>query len=312
MIYKEDILKNEFEQGMIELENDYEGKAVATLIRRLAESLSDKAILYVHGFNDYFFQQEMAIKFNNNGYNFYALDLRKYGRSFLSHQKFNDIRNIKTYYEEIGKALAIIRNEGNNKIILMGHSTGGLILTLYAKDHANSNSFNGLILNSPFYEFNQSKLIRWIIPAVAFIGKYIPKLKISGGFSEKYGESIHQSHGGQWDYNLKWKPDIAPKINLGWLRAIYKAQKELKDKFVIHKPVLVLHSDKSVTNFDDKEQIKTRDAILNVNDIERIAHNIGGDLEIKSVRGGLHDLSLSDKPARDEFYSAILEWLKRK
>jgi alpha-beta hydrolase superfamily lysophospholipase len=29
----------------------------------------------------------MAEKFNQHGYDFYALDLRKYGRSHLSHQK---------------------------------------------------------------------------------------------------------------------------------------------------------------------------------------------------------------------------------
>ncbi len=30
--------------------------------------------------SDYFFQTEMADQFNQHGYDFYALDLRKYGR----------------------------------------------------------------------------------------------------------------------------------------------------------------------------------------------------------------------------------------
>ena len=32
------------------------------------------------GFNDYFFQAEMGRQFADSGYNFYAVDLRRYGR----------------------------------------------------------------------------------------------------------------------------------------------------------------------------------------------------------------------------------------
>ncbi len=39
---------------------------------------TQKAVLYIHGFIDYFFQTEMAEQFNQHGYDFYALDLRKY------------------------------------------------------------------------------------------------------------------------------------------------------------------------------------------------------------------------------------------
>ncbi|WP_419032711.1 alpha/beta hydrolase, partial [Dysgonomonas gadei] len=110
--YKEDILKDRFEAQTLKLRDDYEGMVTATLIRRLPESKSNKAVLYIHGFNDYFFQTEMACRFNDHGFNFYAIDLRKYGRSFLPHQKFNDIRNLKDYYEEILQSLDIIRSEG--------------------------------------------------------------------------------------------------------------------------------------------------------------------------------------------------------
>ena len=82
-------------------------------MRRLAVPGNGQAVLYIHGFNDYFFQKEMAFRFNERGIHFYALDLRKYGRSWLPHQKFNDIRNLRAYYEEIGEALRIIREEGS-------------------------------------------------------------------------------------------------------------------------------------------------------------------------------------------------------
>ena len=118
--YKPDILGNGFEQKTLNFPNDYEGKVTATVIRKKAESPTHKAVLYIHGFNDYFFQAEMAEKFNEKGFDFYALDLRKYGRSYLPHQTFNNVRNLDEYNAEIDEALKIIAAENHNKILLAG------------------------------------------------------------------------------------------------------------------------------------------------------------------------------------------------
>ena len=308
MTYQKDIL-DRFEQRKIHLKADYEGFVIATLIKKNVIH-SNKAVLYIHGFNDYFFQADMATAFNENGINFYAIDLRRYGRSYLSHQKFNDIRNLKSYYEEIDKAIDIIKAEGNSAIFLMGHSTGGLITTLYAKDHPNETSIKGIILNSPFYDFNKPLLTKLILPLASTIGKLLPNIKISGGFTEEYGKSIHINYNGEWDYNLEWKPNIAPPINLGWIRAIYKAQQELKKSFRLSQPALILHSDSSVTNEKDLNQISTRDAILNVKDINRVAQNIQSTKQISIIKGGLHDLALSQQTVRKEFYKVIFSWIK--
>lgn len=309
--YVEDILGNDFEQCKIELTDDYEGRAECTLIHRLSHSATDKAVLYIHGFNDYFFQAEMAFQYNDHNCNFYALDLRKYGRSFLPHQKFNDIRNLKDYYEEINLALDIIHYEGNKTVSLMGHSTGGLLITLFAKDNTRSKMFDGIILNSPFYEFNQSWLAKKLIPIASWLGKYFPTIRISGGFAKEYGEYLHKDFFGEWDYNLDWKPNIAPQVNLGWIRAIYQGQKELKRKFTILQPCLVLHSEHSTTDMNDPKLIQSSDTILNIEDIKRIAHNIGGNVEIVPIDGGLHDLILSEKDVRKNVYDIIWGWMTR-
>lgn len=308
--YSEDILKNGFERLMIPLRDDYEGEAVATLVRRLAATDNGKAVLYLHGFNDYFFQEEMALQFNAHGYHLYALDLRKYGRSWLPHQKFNDIRDLKAYYEEITRALEIIRQEGATQVLLLGHSTGGLILTIYAKDHPDHRLFNSLILNSPFYEFNQSGVVKRLLPLLAWLGKYIPKVKVPGGFSVEYGKSIYRGESGEWEYDLGWKPHIAPKVNLGWIRAIYRGQQELKKPYAITVPVLVMHSTRSVDDLKDSDQVHSRDVILHVEDIVRAAARIEGDVTDASIKGGLHDLVLSAKPAREKVYETIFNWLE--
>jgi len=310
-LYTEDILRHGFEELTIHLTDDYQGHAIATLVRRKSDSPSHKAVLYVHGFNDYFFQAEMAYRFNEHGFHFYALDLRRYGRSYLKGQKFNDIRNLKAYYEEIEKALDIIHSEENDEIVLMGHSTGGLLLTLFAKDRALGHTYSGLILNSPFYELNKSRMIKMLMPLISFVGRFFPNITVSGGFSEEYGKNLHTSSGGEGDYDLHRKPHLAPNINLGWLRAIHRAQKELRKPFLIGKPVLILHSERTAFDMKDKEQIMSRDAILNVEDIERIGSHIQGDVQSVPVKGGVHDLVLSRKPVREKVYETIFGWLAK-
>ena len=57
------------------------------------------------------FQSEEFLK---KDYHFYALDLRKYGRSILQNHKANNVRDLSEYYEDIDSALAIIREEGSH------------------------------------------------------------------------------------------------------------------------------------------------------------------------------------------------------
>src|SRR3546814_8022284 len=91
----------------IELPDDDEGRVVATLVHRPSEGPSRGAVLHVHGFADYFFQTEFAQWWVDRGYDFYALDLRKYGRSLLEHQTPHYIDDVGDYYPEleIGKSV---------------------------------------------------------------------------------------------------------------------------------------------------------------------------------------------------------------
>lgn len=109
--YQPDILGTGYEKLTLNLTDDYDGKVIATLVRKQAVQATKKAVLYIHGFIDYFFQTEMAEQFNQHDYDFYALDLRKYGRSYLPHQKYYYVLNLNEYDEEITQALKIIKSE---------------------------------------------------------------------------------------------------------------------------------------------------------------------------------------------------------
>lgn len=84
--WRADILGEGYESRTIELLDDAEGPCVATLVRARPPASARMTVLYLHGRNDYFFQTEMAQRLSDAGAAFYALDMRKYGRSLRPHQ----------------------------------------------------------------------------------------------------------------------------------------------------------------------------------------------------------------------------------
>ena len=136
---------------------------------------TQKAVLYIHGYNDYFFQKELGDSIQAQGYNFYAMDLRKYGRSILPNQDPFFCKSVTEYFADLDTALALIQQAGNDTIFLMAHSTGGLTTSHYLQEKQNEVPVAGLILNSPFLEWNFGWAMRKIVmPIVSFIGRFFP------------------------------------------------------------------------------------------------------------------------------------------
>ena len=79
-----DVLGAPYTARTLPLRPDDEGEVVATLVSRRAAQPTNRAVLHVHGFADYFFQTVAADWWVARGYDFYALDLRKYGRSLAA------------------------------------------------------------------------------------------------------------------------------------------------------------------------------------------------------------------------------------
>ena len=197
-----------YEQRRIVLAPDDEGEVVATLVVRRALAPSTRAVLYLHGFVDYFFQTHLADFFVERGWDFYALDLRKYGRSLLPHQTANFARSMSEYFAEIDEAVRIIRAEdGHDTLLVNGHSTGGLIAALWSHRVRGHGLLQGLFLNSPFLEFNEPWIVRkGLTPLVTVVGAVRPYARMSQELGKTYGRSLHRDHHGEWDYDLTWKP----------------------------------------------------------------------------------------------------------
>ena len=215
-----DVLGAPYVVETLVLEPDDEGAVEANLVRRPADEPTGRAVLYVHGFADYFFQTEFAEWWTSRGYDFYALDLRKYGRSLREHQTPNYVDDVHTYFEDIDAAWSrVVERDGHDHVVLAAHSTGGLVASLWA--HHRRPDLAALVLNSPWLDMQGPFLLRTVgTVAVRGVALRRPMRPIGRNLNTFYGQSLHRDHGGEWDYDLTWKPLDSWPIYFGWLAAI--------------------------------------------------------------------------------------------
>ncbi len=309
--WQNDILGDGYEMRYVDQGRDYSGDVRSTIIRKKSSCGNKRGILYIHGYNDYFFQKEMGDRFVDSCYNFYAVDLRKYGRSLMDGQKKFEARDLHEYFADIDSALAQMHRDGIDNVTLMGHSTGGLISSVYMNEHPDS-TIKALILNSPFLDWNFNGFMKKVaIPAFGSLGKLFPKLSISQGDNNCYQQSLLKDYHGEWDYNQDWKVFHPEKIQASWARAISNGQKELKKGGNINVPILLMHSSGSVSGDKWTPDFQKNDAVLNVDDISRIGRKLGRNVTEDTIPDGLHDLMLSAKPAREKAYNDIFNWLDK-
>lgn len=309
--YSPDILGEGFEQQTIHMPDDYSGKVVATLVRFAPSDSIRRAVLYVHGYNDYFFQSQMANVFKDSLFNFYAVDLRKYGRSILEGQTPFEVHSINEYFADIDTALQIIKKEGNEEIVLMGHSTGGLITSLYCQHRKDNLPVRGLILNSPFLDMNLSPFQEAVlVPVVSAVARLFKNIPISQSESTAYAESLLRDKHGEWEYDTSKKFIQSPAVTSGWIRAIHQAQVEVQGGLQIPCPVLVLFSDKSENGAEWTLNHQQADAVLDVADIEKYGKGLGASVTEMQIKDGLHDLILSREDVRESVYQTIFSWMR--
>jgi alpha-beta hydrolase superfamily lysophospholipase len=311
LVVETDILGDAYGRRTLDLGSDDEGPVVATLISRRPSRPTGRAVLYVHGYVDYFFQTHVADFFVDRGIHFYALDLRKYGRSLLPHQTPNFVRDIAEYYPELDEAVRIIREEdGYERLLIDAHSTGGLITALWAHRVRDAGLVEGLFLNSPFFQFNVPWLTRQTLgPLSQAVSRMRPYATIPRGVSLAYGHSIHADHHGEWRYDLAWKPLNGFPVRMAWLAAIRSAHAQLHQGLDIQVPVLVACSSRSYRRATWAEAAMTADAVLDVEHIAGYASRLGRHVTIVRVDGGMHDLTLSAAPVRERVFAELDRWL---
>lgn len=291
----------------------FDGPCRSTIVRKLSAKPSHKAFLYIHGFNDYFFQKEMGYRFVDSGFNFYAVDLRRYGRSLEPWQYPFNIRDIKEYFADIDSALSQIRRDGNTDITLGGHSTGGLTTAYYVSQHPQNCPVNRLVTDSPFLEWNFNSFYRnFLIPCVSLWGRMAPNTKIKQAHCDGYAYSLLRKYHGEWEYNTDWKMIYSPPVTSSWVHCINNTMGRLMQSAKsISVPVLVMHSSKAIDGCSWTPEFQHGDAVLNPEMIAKRGRKLGKDPKVVTISGGLHDLILSEKPVRDAAYDTIFLFIRQ-
>lgn len=326
--WEPDMLGGSWLARTLRLRPDDEGEVVATLVADGARPRTNRAVLYVHGYVDYFFQTHMADVLADHGYTFYALDLRRYGRSLRPHQTPNYVTRLSDYAEELDTAARIVRDElGHEELVVLGHSTGGLVTALWADartragvESATSTStsttsavqIDALVLNSPWLDLNEPWFSRVVATRlIDVLGPLAPRTPV-GGLGPHYGRALHKDTGGEWDYDLTLKPHEGFPARAGWLRAVRRGHAQVARGLDIRCPVLVLTPDASGDPKRWHDAILTTDSVLDVQQTARLAPGLGRDVTLVTVPGAAHDLSLSPEPARSRFFDEVTSWLASK
>lgn len=321
--WQPDILGPGFEQAVIELgaDPDTGKKTRAVLVRATGGNTHtdpDKpALLWVHGMSDYFFQDHVAEYFTSQGYPFYALDLRRCGRARKRGERWHYTTDMAHYFPELTAALeAVAAETTSGKVVPLAHSTGGLIVPLWAdhlrrNDRDNHSKLAGMVLNSPWLDLQFPKLAVAVLrPVVKSVGRIAPRLPLPGGDLGAYGQSIHEDHHGEWSFDTEMKPLGGHPKFVGWIRGVVKGQEKIhRGDIDAGVPTLTLVSAHSYLGEDYSPAADTADTVLDVDQIRKWAPRTSKQHTTKTIEGARHDVFLSEAFAREVAFKTTTEWL---
>ncbi|WP_253907965.1 alpha/beta hydrolase [Arthrobacter sp. H20] len=273
------------------------------------------AVLYVHGWNDYFMHRGLAEFSSEHGVAFYALDLRKYGRSLRSWQTPGYMAHLSEYDDDLDAALHAIgdhltatRGPGAQVTIhLMAHSIGALITSLWV------DRFPGrvasLILNGPWLDSQGSAILRGAT-LIDPVTRFRPKARLMLPDIGLYWRSISNTADGEWDIHPQWRPEFGFPIRAGWVAAVLAGHAQVRKGLNVDVPVLILASARSSVSPVWNDSMLTTDSVLDVTLMTQRALQLGPTVTVCRFDGALHDVLLSREPVRSEVYRSLHAWLR--
>ena len=317
--WQPDMLGDGYRQHVMELgiDPDGEGSIAAVLTRREPGDgdVARGAVLYVHGFSDYFFQTELADFFADRGLAFYALDVRKSGRARRPGQTAHYVSDLIRYDDELGRALRIVAGaQPGLPVIVLAHSTGGLIVPLWLDRRRAAGRVapvTGLVLNSPWFDLQGNAVVRGpLTQALRALARVRPYRALTGP-PGVYGQTLHVSGTGEWDFDTDLKPLDGFPVTIGWINAVRRGQAELHHGLDVGVPSLILRSDRSDFSRDYTPVSDRADTVLDVAQIARWAGCLGGETTVVPIEGARHDVFLSLAEPRAHAYAVMGEWLRQ-
>lgn len=336
-IWTTDVLGSPYECLTVDLEPDEEGPVVSTLVRRqldsglrgwMARRRLKFAVLFVHGRNDYFYHREFADKIAELGGAFYALDLRKYGRSLRPWQTIGFIDDLRKYDQELDWAVRVIREDHPDlPLVAVAHSTGGLTVPLWAT--RNPGLLAGMILNSAWLELQTYTAMRPAIHGLTSqLARVRPRAAIVGqSKNNAYFRTLSQGWEGSgfelpaslrghlgdpavtgWPLFEQWKLPYSYPAPAAWMQTILDGHAKIERGLHLGFPILSMSSSATGSEEEWTPEVFSSDIVLNAELIAERSALLGNQVTIERFPGK-HDLLLSDPDVRQGIYDLIARWL---
>lgn len=280
-----------------------------TLVRPARQPDAPRAaVLHVHGYNDYFFQDHLARAFTEAGYAFYAADLSRAGRSLQHGDVPHFMSDASEQGDDIAVAAAAIASwHPRVPLAVHGHSTGGLTAAIWAADSPDP-SLAALILDSPLLGTRLTWLNRARLRLLPLVASVRPMAVVSTAPSV-YAQHQHVSGGGRWEFDPDLKRFQGVPVRAAWLAAARRARRRVARGLGLTIPVLVARSDSSGPDSPDNPLLDRQDTVLSVAEIAELTPRFGGAAEELVIAGGVHELSLSQEAPRALYLRSITRWL---
>lgn len=280
-------------------------------------------VVYVHGWSDYFANPELAATVDRAGFRFYALDLHGYGRNLTAEVlEGPDVpgyaEDMSEYREDLEAAVAVIRDDGApaepGDIVWIGHSTGGLVLSLAALSTDTPPA--GLALSTPWLAPHVHDVLDPLLVAALravpprWLGRPLPVHVAS-----HYYRSLSESRDGEWPLDPQWRPERSFPLTAGFLLATSRARLRLlelhRSGAVVGAPVLMQTARRTLIWPWWLAAMRRRDTVLDVRQTRRRAGALSPAPRVIAYDGALHDVHRSARPVRVRALTDLRRWLEQ-
>ena len=263
------------------MEKYIQNKNVLIFVDEKIVENSTKAILLIHGFAEHGGRyKDFIFRLNEQGYSVFAMDLRGHGKT---RGKKGDMESIEKVITDVEIVMDYIRENYNfEKVGIFGHSTGGLVTSLFTS--LNNNKVDFIILSSPaIYCPKKLKIINFIpynLAKFIYIKKRRSESKEMLEYSKKDEYSLH-------------------KFSLRCIGVIFKEGVRLHNKILnIQCPALLVCGKKDKllnesNKFEDlsKKLKNVKNKFILYEDAKhRIVHNEGSEERIQDILNWLKEL----------------------
>lgn len=318
-----DILGPDYNAMTLEVPRPDGTQRRATLVHHSpvgAQPPNKRPVLYIHGWSDYFYNTGLAEFYTDHGYDFYALDLHNHGRSLVEAKLGGYADDLGDYFDEIHAAHGVIASAARARsgfdsgpesavpVILMGHSTGGLIAALWAR--ASPELVSQLVLNSPWLEIQGGAAVRKAAtPLVRPVADRRPLTRMRVPERTFYWRGISKDAYGDWPVDKRMRPPQAFPVRAGWMQAILAAQRQVARGLALPMPVLVLLSSRSMLGPVWSDAMLHADVVLDVRALAVRSLSLGASVAVERIDGALHEVFLSSSAVREDAYFRLDRWL---